>query len=146
LTFIFNSNNTEETFALGQRIGSILTGGSVVALCGELGSGKTCLTKGIALGLGIKETITSPTYTIISEYETESKERCVFYHIDAYRLKNNEDFENIGGAEILSSNGICVIEWSERVLNLLPIETVKINIKITNGNSRIIQVEGLDSL
>ncbi|MDR0322876.1 MAG: tRNA (adenosine(37)-N6)-threonylcarbamoyltransferase complex ATPase subunit type 1 TsaE, partial [Treponema sp.] len=110
------SNSPEETFALGQNIASLLSPGSVVALKGTLGSGKTCLAKGIARGLGITDIITSPTYTIISEYPAST----TLFHIDAYRLNGDKDFEDIGGPEIINSCGISIIEWSERIPNSLP--------------------------
>jgi tRNA threonylcarbamoyladenosine biosynthesis protein TsaE len=133
------SSSPEETMALGERIARRLGPGSVVALRGGLGAGKTCLTKGIARGLGIDETITSPTYTIISEYQG----RLPFYHIDAYRLEGDGDFENAGGEEVLSGEGIAVIEWSERIPRSLPENTVFIEIIISGGSRRIIRISGI---
>jgi len=138
----FRSESPQDTFSLGQRIASFLTAGSVVALQGELGSGKTYLVKGIAKGLGITETITSPTYTIISEYQSSP----VLYHIDAYRLLNDEDFENLGGSEIINSGGISLIEWSERIPKSLPSELITIILKITGPGSRLIQINGLEKI
>jgi tRNA threonylcarbamoyladenosine biosynthesis protein TsaE len=138
----FHSNSPQDTFSLGQRIASFLTSGSVVALQGELGSGKTYLVKGIAKGLGVTETITSPTYTIISEYSSSP----VLYHIDAYRLLNDEDFENSGGCEILNRGGISLIEWGERITKSLPPETITVIIKITGPCSRLIQINGPEKL
>ncbi len=138
----FRSESPQDTFSLGQRIASFLTAGSVVALQGELGSGKTYLVKGIAKGLGITETITSPTYTIISEYRSSP----VLYHIDAYRLLNDEDFENLGGTEIINSGGISLIEWSERIPKSLPRELITIILKITGPVSRLIKINGLEKI
>jgi len=138
----FLSGSPQDTFSLGQRIASFLTAGSVVALQGELGSGKTFLVKGIAKGLGITETITSPTYTIISEYRSSPS----LYHIDAYRLLNDEDFENLGGGEIINSSGISLIEWSERIPKSLPREKITIILKITGPSSRLIQIDGLEKI
>jgi len=138
------SNSPDETAALGKRIASFLSEGSVVALAGNLGSGKTCLTKGIALGLGITENITSPTYTIINEYQNESSP--ALYHIDAYRLSCDSDFENIGGMETINSNGISIIEWSERIPKSIPENSIMIRIEITSPLSRTIRIEGLDKL
>jgi tRNA threonylcarbamoyladenosine biosynthesis protein TsaE len=134
------SGSAEETISIGKKIAGFLTPGSVIALNGSLGSGKTCLTKGIAKGLGINENITSPTYTIISEYSGET----TLYHIDVYRLKNNEDFENIGGSEIINGSGISVIEWSERVFESLPPDVITVSIEINGLNSRIIKIDGLE--
>jgi len=138
----FLSNSPEDTFSLGQRIASHLSAGTVVGLQGELGSGKTFLVKGIAKALGITETITSPTYTIISEYPSSP----VLYHIDAYRLVNDEDFENAGGIEVINSGGISLIEWSERIPKSLPTEAITVIFKITGPSSRQIQINGLEKL
>ncbi|MCL2184881.1 MAG: tRNA (adenosine(37)-N6)-threonylcarbamoyltransferase complex ATPase subunit type 1 TsaE [Treponema sp.] len=135
----FISNSQEETLALGKKIASDLKQGSVVALYGTLGSGKTILAKGIALGLGITENLTSPTYTIINEYDLKNYPASL-YHIDVYRLENEKDFEDIGGIEILNSNGICIIEWSERILKSLPADAVKVSFEITGDNSRVIKI------
>jgi tRNA threonylcarbamoyladenosine biosynthesis protein TsaE len=132
----------DETFDIGRRIAARLSPGSIVALNGVLGSGKTYLTKGIALGLGINENITSPTYTIINEYEAA----CSFYHIDTYRLNDDKDFEDIGGNEIIESGGICVIEWSEKIPRSLPDEKISIYLEITGHSSRLIRIEGLKEL
>jgi tRNA threonylcarbamoyladenosine biosynthesis protein TsaE len=140
--FEFNSNSPDDTFSLGQRIASFLTEGSVVALQGELGSGKTYLVKGIAKGLGVTETITSPTYTIISEYNSS----VALYHIDAYRLSGDEDFENSGGREIINSGGISLIEWSERIPKSIPKDAITVIFKITGPCSRLIQIKGLEKL
>ncbi|MDR2257901.1 MAG: tRNA (adenosine(37)-N6)-threonylcarbamoyltransferase complex ATPase subunit type 1 TsaE [Treponema sp.] len=133
------SSSPEETMALGERIARRLGSGSVVALRGGLGAGKTCLTKGIARGLGIDETITSPTYTIISEYQG----RLPLYHIDAYRLDGDEDFENLGGEELLCGGGVSVIEWSERIPRSLPENAVFIEMVISGGSRRIIRISGI---
>jgi tRNA threonylcarbamoyladenosine biosynthesis protein TsaE len=141
--FLFVTNSPEETFALGERIASLLSHGSVVALEGVLGSGKTHLTKGIAKGLGINENITSPTYTIISEYQGPASR---LYHIDAYRLNNDRDFEDIGGAEIINSDGICVVEWSDKIPGSLPENTITVSFEITGQTSRAIKITGVEKI
>jgi len=138
------SNSPEETIAAGKRISNFLLPGSVVALSGTLGSGKTYLTKGIALGLGITENLTSPTYTIINEYAIKTS--AAFYHIDAYRLNDEKDFENTGGLEIINSEGIIVIEWSERISSSLPQNSIFVSLEITGATSRKIRIKGIDSL
>ena len=141
------SNSPQETFALGEKIARCLCGGCVVALEGTLGSGKTYMAKGIASGLGIKENLTSPTYTIICEYPFVSKEGETFlYHIDAYRLNNEEDFDETGGGQLICGGGISVIEWSDRISKSLPPDAIKINIAITGNESRLIRINGLESL
>jgi len=136
------SNSQDDTSAIGVKIASLLCAGSVVALNGTLGSGKTFLTKSIAKGLSLTENLTSPTYTIINEYPLSSG--LVLYHIDAYRLESIKDFEDIGGMEILNSNNICIIEWSERVSNALPACAITITLEITGEQSRLIKIEGLN--
>jgi len=141
-----NSNSPEDTFALGKRIAGMLGSGDVVALRGTLGSGKTCLAKGIASGLGIAENLTSPTYTIICEYKAETPNSPTLYHIDAYRLNNEEDFDQLGGAEIICGSGISVIEWSERIEKLLPHNTITVTLEITGPASRTIRVNAPEKL
>jgi len=140
------SNSPDETLEIGKKIAAHLCPGSVAALSGALGSGKTKLSNGIALGLGISENLTSPTYTIINEYENMNKESSVLYHIDVYRLNNETEFEDIGGRDILNSNGISIIEWSERIKELLPKDAITVSIKITGAESRLIKIEGIESL
>jgi tRNA threonylcarbamoyladenosine biosynthesis protein TsaE len=136
----FVSAAPEETAALGERIARRLWPGAVVALRGGLGSGKTCLTKGIARGLGIAETLTSPTYTIISEYRGSVP----LYHIDAYRLSGDDDFEQTGALELTGGNGIAVIEWSERIPRSLPGDAITVSIEITGAEERLIRITGLE--
>jgi len=132
----FDSASPEETRAIGKRIARLLREGSVVALRGGLGAGKTCLTKGIAEALGVAEEITSPTYTIVSEYQGTLP----FYHIDAYRLRGDDDFSALGGDEILYGNGVSVIEWSEKLPQSLPDHAIIVEIDITGGETRRITV------
>jgi tRNA threonylcarbamoyladenosine biosynthesis protein TsaE len=136
------SNSPDETIALGKRIASRLCAGSIIAITGTLGSGKTCFSKGIALGLGIEENITSPTYTIINEYKRDNSP--TLYHIDAYRLNCDKDFEDIGGVDVLNSDGISIIEWSERLPNSIPKDAIFITIEIKDEISRTIKIKGLD--
>ncbi|MDR2102894.1 MAG: tRNA (adenosine(37)-N6)-threonylcarbamoyltransferase complex ATPase subunit type 1 TsaE [Treponema sp.] len=124
--------------AAGERIAGLLHEGSVVALRGGLGAGKTCLTKGIARGLGIREELTSPTYTIISEYQG----MVPFYHIDAYRLEGDDDFYALGGEELLYGKGIAVVEWSERLPYSIPADALIVEIEISGANERTIVIKG----
>ncbi|MDR3019630.1 MAG: tRNA (adenosine(37)-N6)-threonylcarbamoyltransferase complex ATPase subunit type 1 TsaE [Treponema sp.] len=133
------SNSALETFELGQRIAAHISKDSVIALKGALGSGKTLLSKGIADGLGIKENLLSPTYTIINEYPS-------LFHIDAYRLSCDRDFEDIGGLEVIASEKISIIEWSERIPKSIPDDAITISLEITGALSRVITIEGLETL
>ena len=114
----------------------MLTRGSVIALYGGLAAGKTTLTKGIGRSLGVTEPITSPTYTIISEYEGIYP----LYHMDCYRIEGEEDAMAIGIDELLYGDGICVIEWSERIPNLMPDHTITIELSVLAGGERRIQI------
>jgi len=142
------SNSPQETFAAGQKIAGYLSAGSVAALQGTLGSGKTLLASGVADGLGIKENITSPTYTIINEYyptkldsPTSSDSNFpVFYHIDVYRLDGDRDFQEIGGVEVINSNGISVIEWAEHIPKSLPDDAITVSLEIIGPSSRLIKI------
>jgi len=125
--------------ALGERLGRRLEGGTVIALRGGLGAGKTTFAKGLARGLGVEDEVTSPTYTIVSEYEG----RLRLHHIDAYRLAGAQDFESAGAEELLSdAQGVCLIEWSERVQDALPPGTAVAELAVAEDGSRVLRLEG----
>ncbi|MDR1256655.1 MAG: tRNA (adenosine(37)-N6)-threonylcarbamoyltransferase complex ATPase subunit type 1 TsaE [Spirochaetaceae bacterium] len=134
---VFISNSCDETFKFGMTLGKTLKNGSVVALTGALGAGKTCLCAGICRALGVTAPVTSPTYMIIHEYEG------IFpvYHIDAYRLSGVADFESTGGLEFLGADGICLIEWGERLAECLPEGAVSVEITILDGGRRRIRTQ-----
>lgn len=111
--------------------------GDIIALKGSLAAGKTTITKGIAQALDIMETVTSPTFTLISEYEG----RLPLYHFDVYRLDSIEDFINLGSQEFLYGNGVCIIEWSEKIFSELPEYTISITLETMPDNSRKIIIE-----
>lgn len=121
------SNSPGSTLDIGRIIGENLTGGQVVALTGELGTGKTCLTQGIARGLGISERyyITSPTFTLINEYPG----RVPLYHMDVYRLSGSGDLEDMGYAEYFYGDGVVVVEWAEKVADILPAGALMIDLE-----------------
>jgi len=138
----FFSSCPEDTVSLGERIAGALVPGSIVALSGEIGSGKTCLVTGIARGLGITETVTSPTYTIVNEYHGKVR----LYHIDAYRLSGDDDFYNTGVLDLLGPDVIVLVEWSERIPNSLPSGVISVHIKITGIHSRVFVLSGLEKV
>jgi tRNA threonylcarbamoyladenosine biosynthesis protein TsaE len=114
-------------------------GGLVVAFRGDLGAGKTVMAKGIGRGLGIEDEVTSPTFTVLSEYEG----RLRLHHMDAYRLLGPEDFAEMGGEEILADpGGLSLIEWSERIAEALPSSTESIDLRVRADGSRLALVEG----
>jgi tRNA threonylcarbamoyladenosine biosynthesis protein TsaE len=136
----FVSKSREETIALGERIGAAAPSGAVIAFRGGLGAGKTTMSKGIAAGLAIDEEISSPTYTIIAEYPG----RLLLRHMDAYRLRGDADFEEIGGPELLGATGtLCLVEWSEKLPDSIGAETAIVEIEIGPGGERRINLSGV---
>ncbi|MGN1164528.1 MAG: tRNA (adenosine(37)-N6)-threonylcarbamoyltransferase complex ATPase subunit type 1 TsaE [Candidatus Ornithospirochaeta sp.] len=132
------TKSTEETEELGFRFGNTLKAGDVVSLRGSLGAGKTVLAKGIARSLGIGEAVVSPTFTLVQEYEGREK----LYHLDIYRLSGEDEFESMGGEEFLYSDGITLIEWSEKIDDMLPEDTIFVKIEINEDLSRTITING----
>ncbi|MDO8625837.1 MAG: tRNA (adenosine(37)-N6)-threonylcarbamoyltransferase complex ATPase subunit type 1 TsaE [Candidatus Magasanikbacteria bacterium] len=126
-----------ETKNFGKKIASTLRGGDIVALYGELGTGKTVFTKGLAAGLGVKEEITSPTFTLMNIYKIQSPGSKVqsLVHVDTYRLKNEAELIGIGAEDYIGAPGtITVIEWPEKITSLLKLKTV-INIHFKHGQT-----------
>ena len=135
LTFITKS--PEETIELGFKIGKLLKKGDIIAMQGTLAAGKTTITKGIAQALDISDTITSPTFCLISEYYGKMP----LYHMDVYRLDGNEDFENLGTDDMLYGDGVSIIEWSEKIMSELPKKTIILRITPNEDGSRTIELE-----
>lgn len=135
MEYKLTTNNIYETIELAQNIESERFPNMIICLNGELGSGKTVFTKGVAQALGIKETITSPTFTIIKEYSGEMD----LYHMDVYRLDGN--VEGIGIEEYFNKDGIVVIEWAETIKDVLPKERLEIYFKVVGENKRIITIK-----
>ncbi len=133
------TSDRNETILLGERIGKSLKAGDIVALSGELGAGKTTLIQGIAKGLGIRDWVTSPTFTIINEF----KGRIDLYHVDLYRIDRMEDAVDVEIEEYFTKGGVTVIEWAEKIKPLLPDKTIEIDIDIISENKRDIEIKGL---
>lgn len=123
---VVETRSPEETFALGEKIGRSSKAGQVYTLVGDLGVGKTVFTQGLAKGLGIEEPISSPTFTIIQEYEGT---RLPFYHFDVYRIGDIEEMDEIGFEDYIYGNGVCMIEWSNLIEEILPEDRVEIIIE-----------------
>jgi tRNA threonylcarbamoyladenosine biosynthesis protein TsaE len=134
------TSSGEETISLGQQLGTRLHEGDVVALAGDLGSGKTWFTKGLALGLGVPpdEVVTSPSFALMNAYEG----RCTLFHIDVYRLETVSDFLDAGLDEYLRGSGVAVMEWADRWPEILPERHLKVRITILNEHSREIALSG----
>ena len=133
----FTTSSAEETISLGQKIGRLLKKGDIIAMQGTLAAGKTTITKGIAQALGITETITSPTFCLISEYQGTMP----LYHMDVYRLDDTEDFINLGTDDMLYGDGVSIIEWSEKIMDELPSNTIILKITPQDDGSRLIEID-----
>lgn len=120
------TNSPGETFAAGRRLGLAAQPGEIYTLNGELGVGKTVFTQGVAVGLDITETVNSPTFTIVQIYE---KGRLPFYHFDVYRIGDIEEMDEIGYEDYFYGEGICIIEWADRIRELLPADAKNITIE-----------------
>ena len=135
------TNSEQETEELGQRLGRVLKAGAVVAYTGDLGAGKTAFTRGLARGLDIPGRVTSPTFTIVNEYEGG---RLPLFHFDMYRLGGSEELYDIGWEDYLGRGGVCAVEWSERVDEALEGGAVRVDIRRgENDSQRCITIEGV---
>ncbi len=122
----YESFSEQDTFFIGERMGQHATPGTVVALDGDLGVGKTVFTKGFARGLGIEEDVVSPTFTIEQIYE---EGRLPLYHFDIYRLEDEDEWYAIGADEALDSDGVCLIEWASKMPEIMPKDTIWVTIE-----------------
>ncbi len=138
----FLTNSPEETEAIGKRLGEMLTPGAVIAYQGDLGAGKTAFTRGVALGLGAKEPVTSPTYTIVNEYLSG---KYPLFHFDMYRLASSDDLFDIGWEDYLERGGICAVEWSENVADAME-NAIVVTIEKLGEDTRRITIEGGENL
>jgi tRNA threonylcarbamoyladenosine biosynthesis protein TsaE len=137
----FITESPAETEAFGKKLGELLEPGSVVALFGEMGVGKTALTRGIAAGLGIPEGVSSPTFALVHQYDG----RFPVYHFDMYRVETWDDLYSTGFFDYLDTGGVIIIEWSENIENVIPENAIRIHLKRgKNENERIISCEGVD--
>ena len=134
MEYKITTNNEEETIELAQNIESEKFPNMVICLQGDLGSGKTVFAKAFAASMGIEENITSPTFTIIKEYDGDIK----LFHMDVYRL--NDIKEDIGITEYFSKKGVCIIEWSDLIEDILPKNRLDIKINIIDENTRIFKI------
>lgn len=131
--------NEEETKDIGYKLGKLLSEKSIICLVGDLGAGKTTLTQSIAKGLEVDDYITSPTFTIVNEYEG----RIPLYHFDVYRIGSSDEMYDIGFDEYINSNGVCIIEWANLIEDILPDEYLYIDIKYKeNGREMTLNPKG----
>lgn len=131
--------NLKDTEIVGKIIARNLEKGTVLCLDGDLGAGKTTLTQFIAKEFGVNECITSPTFTIIKEYEG----KLPFYHMDVYRIDSEDDMYDLGYEEYIYSEGITIIEWSQKIINMLPENRINIDIqRVNDDNLRVLSITG----
>jgi len=137
----FVTNSPEETQEIGNQIGKLLKPGDVVALIGDLGSGKTCLTQGIAKGCGVDENqyVSSPSYIIVNEYVAG----CPIYHLDLYRIRSASEIWDLGLEEYLYGSGVCIIEWADRLQDELPESYLKIELFYVDENTREMRISSV---
>jgi len=137
---IYSTTSDGETIRLGKAVGSVLFPGDVLGVVGTLGSGKTWFAKGVGLGLGVppETVITSPSFALVNEYEG----RVPFFHMDLYRLRGLEDFLAAGLEEVISEDGVALVEWAERCPQALPEQTVWVSFAIEGENERRIEISG----
>ncbi len=137
----YTSNSVSDTEAFGERLARRLRPGDVVAFTGALGMGKTALTRGLARGLGCRGRVTSPTFTIVNEYDGDTP----LFHFDMYRLGSSDELYDIGWDDYLARGGVCAVEWSERVADALPERVVTVDLaRGESDTSRVITVTGLE--
>lgn len=140
---VIETRSPEESRSLGARLGGLLRVGDVVLLNGDLGAGKTTLTQGIAIGLGVQDYVQSPTFTLVQEHEgrVPGGEKITLYHLDLYRLADESDLESIGFDQYLDPiDGVTVIEWPERAAGWLPASYVLIDVSIGGPDSRLLEI------
>ena len=143
---IFETFCDRETRELGKRAGELAGPGTVIALDGDLGVGKTVFTQGFAAGLGIEEPVNSPTFTILQVYE---EGRLPLYHFDVYRIGDVEEMDEIGYEDCFYGDGVCLVEWAERIREILPEQVCRVVIEkdLEKGfDYRRITVEGFEGL
>ena len=138
------SNSAQETEALGERLAARLRPGDVIAYTGDLGAGKTAFTRGLARGLGVADRVTSPTFTIVNEFEGG---RLPLFHFDLYRMDSPEELFDIGWEDYLARGGVCAVEWSENVSDALEPDTIRVDIRRgETENQRVITLENAPEL
>jgi tRNA threonylcarbamoyladenosine biosynthesis protein TsaE len=142
MEYLFISNSPAATSALGKRIGGLLEAGAVIALIGELGCGKTLLTRGICAGLGVPlRQVNSPSFVLVNEY----RGRLPIFHLDLYRIASEADGVELGIADYLrrAVSGVIIIEWAEKILPLLPVGLLKVEFEILSARKRTITLSSL---
>jgi tRNA threonylcarbamoyladenosine biosynthesis protein TsaE len=139
LKYTFVTNSAAETISLGEKIGKRLRGGDVVAYSGGLGAGKTTITRGISVGLGLGDEVTSPTFALVNEYRGREVS---LVHFDMYRINSAADLETTGFFDYMDEDTVIAVEWSENIAEELPEDCVKIHIERIDDETRRITIDG----
>lgn len=142
VSFEITTASPEETARIGSNLASVLEAGAVILLIGDLGVGKTVFAQGVARGLGVDSPVTSPTYTLVSEYDGRS---LPFYHLDLYRLNGDDPFEELGAEEYLSADGVTAIEWPEKIQRVWHGDCITVTLEHLVGDSRRIEIQSAGS-
>ena len=137
MTFTFTTHDPAQTIALGEQIGKRIKGGEVIAYSGGLGVGKTTITRGISIGMGLGDEVTSPTFALVNEYAGKERSLC---HFDMYRISGALDLETTGFYDYLDGNNVLAVEWSENIADELPDDCIKIHIERTDDSTRVITI------
>ena len=132
MIYTFTTRSAAETVALGRCIGALLHGGDCIAYAGGLGAGKTTMTRGIALGMGLDDDVTSPTFALVNEYRGERLTLC---HFDMYRISSPDDLETTGFFDYMDGDTVLAVEWSENISDALPPDTVTVTRERTDGDT-----------
>ncbi len=133
--------SAEETVRFAEKIGSLLRGGDIIAYKGGLGAGKTTFTRGLAIGMGLSDDVSSPTFTLVNEYRGEN---IILYHFDMYRIMNAEALETTGFYDYISDDSVIAVEWSENIQDCLPDNVITVNITSVSENERVFVIDGDD--
>lgn len=130
------TSSPEETRALGKTLGQAAEPGDLFLLCGELGTGKTCLVQGLAQGLGVRDLVRSPTFVLVAQHSG----RLTLYHIDLYRLDDLREVADLGLDEYLEGDGVCAVEWADKAMALFPGKHLLVELRHDGGQQRLIQL------
>lgn len=137
----YKTDSAAETIALGERIGTLLRGGDLIAYSGDLGAGKTTITRGISIGMGLGDEVTSPTFALVNEYRGAGLS---LIHFDMYRINSSADLETTGFFDYMDDDTVLAVEWSENIADEIPDNAIRIDIQRVDDDTRIITIETYD--
>jgi len=137
----YKTNSAAETIALGEKIGGLLKGGDLIAYSGDLGAGKTTITRGISIGMGLGDEVTSPTFALVNEYRGVGLS---LIHFDMYRINSSADLETTGFFDYMDEDSVLAVEWSENIADEIPDNAIRIDIQRVDDDTRVITIETYD--